>query len=91
MMSEEIRPYGTAETLWMVFSLLLLDPTRQVETLGGLPNNGNNNALSLRENAAVNLIGTIQDFYGGCIWEFEPCPIALELFELVDSLDKAIV
>jgi hypothetical protein len=58
-----MQPETSAETLWLTFSLLLLEPVRQVQVLGGLPSRANADERALLENGASHLLSAIQQLH----------------------------
>lgn len=82
-----LKPETSSEVLWMLFSLMTMDLNLQVKLLGDLPSlNGSDESL-LSENGATYLLTTIQTLHVSWIDEFEPCPYAQLLFDLVWSMD----
>ncbi len=77
-MANPVEPEDSAEVLWMLFSLLTIEPERILEILS------DENALT--EDGPENLVYVIQDRYVGWLDEFEPCPRAQQLLDLAWSM-----
>jgi hypothetical protein len=85
-MTKELMPETSSELLWMIFSLLALEPSKQVEILGDLPHTGTADKQALENNGAASLVYLLQDHYVSWLDEFEPCPAAQQLFDLAWSM-----
>ena len=71
----------------MTFSLLTMEPSRQMEILGKLPG-PTESAKALTENGAVHVLITLSVLYLSWLADFEPCPRAQELFDLLDEMSS---
>ena len=82
-----MNPDQTAETFWMLLSLLCLPVDRQMEIIGGVAKDGclegQNNFVN---NPASQLIDTMYQYYNGWWDEFEPAvENAEKLFQMLDG------
>jgi hypothetical protein len=88
LMVSTIEPEDGPEVIWLMLSILVATPARQLQLLGELPNkivfDERTSAWepkSLAHNGATYLIRTLHSYSNGWIEEFEPCPINQAFFE----------
>lgn len=86
-MENKLKPETSSEILWALFSLMTLEPSRQVAIMGGLPHESNSSESDLTENGAAYFLTAVQTLHVSWLDEFEPCPIAQQLFDLVWTMD----
>jgi hypothetical protein len=82
-----MEPNQTAETFWMLLSLLCLPVDRQIEIIGDIPKGDfADGKVDFVNNPASQLIDTMIQYYNGWWDEFEPnVENAEKLFRMIDG------
>lgn len=83
-----MQPSQSAETFWMLLSLLCLPIDKQIEIIGGVPKDDDpiTGKIDLVNNPASQLIDTLVQYYNGWWDEFEPnVGSAEELYRMIDG------
>jgi hypothetical protein len=75
-------PQESWEVLWLLFSVMTLDPVRQVEILGDLPSEIIATEIDLHDSPAYQFMECIRAIGGSWVDKFEQCLLAQELFDL---------
>jgi hypothetical protein len=81
------EPTDGTDVMWLIMSLLSLDVDQQLALLGELPPAATATEEALIYNNASFLLSALYEHYGAWFDEFEPCPSADRMFELVRRMD----